>query len=302
MLPTHTAWSRGGLLSAAYHTVASSSRLGIGGHPSRRGGGGAPGGVSTVTCLLLCLVVVWLVCLGAFVKARGTRHDGGEGGWHAGAGAKVGAVDALEDGPRADVAAKAADVTTPAIAGAKDDDGQGDVDDFVASFRPKGFFGLQTNDIDGNRVRLSSFGSGLTLVVNVASHCGYTEANYKGMGELLKTHGHMLNIVAFPCDQFGHQEPGTHEEIREFVHGRYPSAASGIALMAKCDVNGPDASSVYNFLKASAARHGESDADIEWNFVKFLVGKDGEVIRRYPPSWDAPAIVRDIAAAAAAAR
>lgn len=185
----------------------------------------------------------------------------------------------------------------------EDNDGDGngngnDIEDFVAAFRPKGLYSLQSGDIEGKRIRISSLGSGPTLVVNVASHCGYTDPNYRGIGELMKTHGHLVNVIGFPCDQFGHQEPGDHEEIRKFVSSSYPEAYGSMALMEKVDVNGANSHPVYTFLKESARRHGVPDAPLEWNFVKFLVGKDGEVIRRYPPAFDLQQIARDVEEAA----
>lgn len=181
----------------------------------------------------------------------------------------------------------------------EDNDGDGnDIEDFVAAFRPKGLYSLQSGDIEGKRIRISSLGSGPTLVVNVASHCGYTDPNYRGIGQLMKTHGHLVNVIGFPCDQFGHQEPGDHEEIRKFVSSSYPEAYGSMALMEKVDVNGANSHPVYTFLKESSRRHGVPDAPLEWNFVKFLVGKDGEVIRRYPPTFDLQQIARDVEEAA----
>ena len=115
-----------------------------------------------------------------------------------------------------------------------------------------------------------------------------TEQNYSELQQLLlELKGEKFSILAFPCDQFKHQEPGTNEEIAAFA------AAHGATfeLFAKTDVNGPGQNEVYRALKKQL---GEQDEDVAWNFVKFLVGKDGVAVRRYDAGHPPLALKPDI--------
>lgn len=137
----------------------------------------------------------------------------------------------------------------------------------------------------------------VVLVVNVASYCGLTQSNYRDLvplyAELAKV-GEGFEIIAFPCAQFLYQEPRGDEAVQEFC------TRQGVAfpVMDKCSVNGKDASEVYDFLKVSSG----NTKPIEWNFGKFLVGKDGTVIKRYPPNIRPSLIKPDIVEALAVPR
>lgn len=121
------------------------------------------------------------------------------------------------------------------------------------------FFDLKANDIDGNVFNFESLRGQVTVMTNVASYCGYTESHYKGLVELYSaTADKPVTILAFPCNQFGKQEPGTSDEIKAFA------AAKGVQfkMMEKIDVNGPDAHLVYKYLK-----HHTQTSAIGWNFA-----------------------------------
>ena len=111
------------------------------------------------------------------------------------------------------------------------------------------------------------------LITNVASRCGYTSSNYKALQDLYAAKADKgLEILAFPCNQFGAQEPGTAEQIKSFCQASF---GVKFPLMEKVDVNGPGTSAVYKWLKANT-----SEADIKWNFAtKFIVSRDGAVTR-----------------------
>lgn len=132
------------------------------------------------------------------------------------------------------------------------------------------FFELTAADIDGNPVKFEQFRGQVTILTNVASYCGYTESHYTGLVELWsQLSGENVNILAFPCNQFGQQEPGTADEIKQFA------AEKGVKfrMMEKVNVNGPDASTVYKFLKR------ETGVDfIQWNFATyFVIAPDGSM-------------------------
>ena len=149
--------------------------------------------------------------------------------------------------------------------------------------------------IDGKSVRLSKFKGKAMLIVNTASACGFTP-QFAGLEELHKTYGKKgLVVLGFPCNQFGAQDPGSNDEIAEFCQLNY---GVSFPMMAKIDVNGANAAPLYQWLAVEAPGLLGSKA-IKWNFTKFLVGKDGAVIKRYAPQ-DAPAsMAKDIEAALA---
>ena len=130
--------------------------------------------------------------------------------------------------------------------------------------------------IGGQDVDLSTYAGKAVLVVNTASKCGFTP-QYKGLEELYGTYKDQgLVILGFPCDQFGHQEPGTEGEIQEFCELNY---GVSFPMMSKIDVNGDDAHPLYKWLRGE--KGGVLGNKIKWNFTKFLIGKDGQVIDRY---------------------
>jgi glutathione peroxidase len=138
------------------------------------------------------------------------------------------------------------------------------------------FFDFPVTGIRGEPDLLGPLRGKVVLVVNVASRCGYTP-QYAGLERLhVELEDEGFSVVGFPCNQFGGQEPGTAEEIREFCTTRYDVT---FPLAAKLEVNGPGEHPLYAWLKASS---GGDALDIQWNFEKFLVGRDGRVIRRYP--------------------
>lgn len=128
------------------------------------------------------------------------------------------------------------------------------------------------------------------LIVNTASKCGFTP-QYEGLEKLQADLGERgFEVLAFPCNQFGAQEPGTEDEIAEFCRVNF---GTSFPLAAKIDVNGDNADPLYDWLKAEAPGVLGSKA-IKWNFTKFLIDRDGKVVRRYAPT-DKPAdIAKDI--------
>lgn len=148
-------------------------------------------------------------------------------------------------------------------------------------------------DIEGRPHNLDAYRGHVLLIVNVASQCGYTP-QYAGLERLWRTYRDRgFAVLGFPCDQFGRQEPGDEAQIREFCSLNYGVT---FPMFAKVDVNGVDAHPLWTWLKRERPGVLGTEA-IKWNFTKFLVGRDGQVLRRYGPG-DAPeAIAGDIAAA-----
>jgi len=157
------------------------------------------------------------------------------------------------------------------------------------------FFDLKATLTDGSECAFSKFQGQVCLVVNVASKCGYTNANYTEMAELYtkyKTQG--LEILAFPCNQFGiigGQEPGTNEDINKFACTKFKAA---YPIFAKVDVNGKNESPVYSFLKID--KESQQPVKIPWNFEKFLVNRRGQVSGRYSYKLNPKSFVKDIEA------
>jgi len=134
--------------------------------------------------------------------------------------------------------------------------------------------------LDGTPHPLRHYRGKTVLVVNVASRCGFTP-QYEGLEALYRRHRKAgLVILGFPCDQFGHQEPGDAEEIRQFCSTTYGVT---FPMFAKIDVNGPRTHPLYEWLKSERPGLLGSQA-VKWNFTKFLVGPDGHVLRRYAPT------------------
>ena len=150
--------------------------------------------------------------------------------------------------------------------------------------------------ITGEDRSLADYAGQVVLVVNTASACGFTP-QFAGLEELHRDYGPKgLVVLGFPCNQFGSQDPGADGEIAEFCQVNY---GVSFPMMGKIDVNGPAAHPLYQWLSSEAPGLLGSKA-IKWNFTKFLVGKDGQVIRRYAPT-DKPAdLAKDVEAALAA--
>ena len=148
-------------------------------------------------------------------------------------------------------------------------------------------------DIDGKQQALSQYAGKVLLVVNVASQCGFTP-QYTGLEKLWQDYRDRgLVVLGFPCDQFGHQEPGDEAEILSFCSVNY---AVDFPLFAKIDVNGAKAHPLYQWLKDEKGGFLGIDA-IKWNFTKFLVGRDGRVLKRYAPTDTPESLAGDIEAA-----
>jgi glutathione peroxidase len=156
---------------------------------------------------------------------------------------------------------------------------------------PTQIYDFKVKDIKGQTVSLDSYRGKTLLIVNVASRCGFTP-QYRGLEDLyqqFKEKG--LVVLGFPCNQFGAQEPGSESEISTFC-----STEFGVTfpMFAKVDVNGTGAAPLFSFLKAGAPGILGTEA-IKWNFTKFLVDKNGKILKRYAPKDDPAVIVKDVA-------
>ncbi|WZB61073.1 glutathione peroxidase [Achromobacter xylosoxidans] len=157
-------------------------------------------------------------------------------------------------------------------------------------------YDFSARGIDGTEQALDQYRGRVLLVVNVASKCGFTP-QYAGLETLYQAHRNAgLTVLGFPCDQFGHQEPGSEEEIRAFCSTKYDVS---FPLHAKIEVNGANAHPLYRWLKGEKPGVFGTEG-IKWNFTKFLVGRDGQVIRRYAPTDTPTGIEKDILRALAA--
>ncbi|XP_024372544.1 probable phospholipid hydroperoxide glutathione peroxidase [Physcomitrium patens] len=146
-------------------------------------------------------------------------------------------------------------------------------------------------DIDGNDVELSKYKGKVLLIVNVASACGLTTTNYTELAGIYSKYKNQdFEILAFPCNQFGGQEPGSNAQIKQFACTRFKAE---FPIFDKVDVNGPQEAPVYKFLKSQ--KRGSILGDtIKWNFAKFLVDKNGNVVDRYAPTTPPSKIENDI--------
>ncbi len=145
--------------------------------------------------------------------------------------------------------------------------------------------------IDGDEQSLAAYKGKAMLIVNVASKCGFTP-QYTGLQALHeKYRDRDFVVLGFPCDQFGHQEPGDEAEIQQFCSLNYEV---NFPLFAKIEVNGANTHPLYQYLKHAAKGLLGSEA-IKWNFTKFLVDKDGKVVRRYAPTDTPESIDKDVA-------
>ncbi|RUS67083.1 Hydroperoxy fatty acid reductase gpx1 [Saezia sanguinis] len=154
-------------------------------------------------------------------------------------------------------------------------------------------YDFSVKDIRGNDLDFSSYRGKVLLIVNTASQCGFTPqfAGLEALYQKYKDQG--LVVVGFPCNQFGQQDPGSASEIAQFCQINYGVT---FPMMAKVDVNGPDASPLWVWLKQSASGVLGTEA-IKWNFTKFLVGGDGKVIDRYGSVIKPQSLEADIEAA-----
>ena len=154
-------------------------------------------------------------------------------------------------------------------------------------------YDFEVTTITGDRQRLDAYRGQVLLIVNVASKCGFTP-QYTGLEALYrKYHSQGFTVLGFPCDQFGHQEPGNETEIKNFCQLKYDIT---FPLFAKIEVNGPHTHPLYQFLK-STSRGFLWTKRIKWNFTKFLITRDGSVTHRYAPSTKIENIEPDIESA-----
>lgn len=151
-------------------------------------------------------------------------------------------------------------------------------------------YDIKVKDIDGAEFTLEKYKSKVMLIVNVASKCGFT-GQYEGLEKLHENYSDKgLAVLGFPCNQFLAQEPGTEDEIKEFC-----SLTFGVKfdMFSKIDVNGENTHELYKYLKSNSKGFMGTDI-IKWNFTKFLVNRDGKVIKRYAPSTTPQQIEQDI--------
>ncbi len=161
---------------------------------------------------------------------------------------------------------------------------------------PQTVYDFEAVSIDGKPVALAEQRGKVLLIVNTASQCGFTP-QFAGLEKLHDSYRERgLVVVGFPCNQFGGQDPGSNDEIGAFCQRNY---GVSFPMMAKVDVNGSDAHPLWKWLKSEAPGILGTEG-IKWNFTKFLIGRDGRVIKRYAPN-DAPqSLAKDIEAALAA--
>lgn len=154
----------------------------------------------------------------------------------------------------------------------------------------KSVYDFSARDITGKEVSLEKYKGHVLIIVNVASECGYTKNNYKELNELYDQFGESngLRILAFPCNQFGGQEPGDSEQIVCFARDRNVK----FDMFEKVDVNGDNAHPLWNYLKY---KQGGTLGDfIKWNFTKFIIDKNGQPVERHGPSTDPSSLVENL--------
>jgi glutathione peroxidase len=145
----------------------------------------------------------------------------------------------------------------------------------VCTHAADSIYNVSLKDIDGKPTSLKAYEGKVLLIVNVASKCGYTPqyAGLEALHEKYKDKG--LVVLGFPCNQFGSQEPGTNEEIKQFCSSKYQVT---FPLFDKIEVNGPNRHALYHLLAGDASPF---PGNIKWNFNKFLIGRDGKVLKRF---------------------
>jgi len=155
---------------------------------------------------------------------------------------------------------------------------------------PMSIYDIEVKTIEGKTIKLDKYKGRVMLIVNVASKCGFTP-QYKGLEDLyLKYHDKGLSILGFPCNQFLSQEPGTNKEIQKFCTLTY---GVKFDMFAKINVNGDEAHPLYKYLKDKEPGFMGTKF-IKWNFTKFLVDRNGNVIKRYAPSTEPKELEKDI--------
>ncbi|MEN9543396.1 MAG: hypothetical protein RLZZ598_229 [Pseudomonadota bacterium] len=157
-------------------------------------------------------------------------------------------------------------------------------------------YDFEAQDITGHPLKLADTRGRVLLIVNTASACGFTP-QFEGLEKLWKSYEEKgLTVIGFPSNEFGRQDPGSNDEIASFCQLNY---GVSFPMMAKVEVNGADAHPLWKWL-TSEKKGFLGTQGIKWNFTKFLVGRDGQVIARYAPTDKPEALVKDIEAALAA--
>jgi glutathione peroxidase len=152
-------------------------------------------------------------------------------------------------------------------------------------------YDFTATSLAGQEIQLKQYEGQVLLIVNTASQCGFTP-QYKGLQELYQTFSRRgFAVLGFPCNQFGHQEPGDAREIEQFCSTNY---AVTFPMFAKIDVNGSHAHPLYQYLKGE--KSGLLGSAIKWNFTKFLVDRAGQVVERYAPTARPDGLTREIEA------
>lgn len=151
------------------------------------------------------------------------------------------------------------------------------------------FYDFEATSIDGDVVKMSEFKGKVIVVVNTASKCGFT-SQYKGLEELYNKYGDdKFVVLGFPCDQFANQEPGDSKEIKAFCEFNY---GVSFPIFEKIDVKGDNIHPIFEFL--TSKKKSLFGSEIKWNFTKFLIDKEGNVIKRFAPSTTPEKMVADI--------
>ena len=163
----------------------------------------------------------------------------------------------------------------------------------ISAYAAESIYDLPLKDIDGKDTSLKPYQGKVMLIVNVASKCGFTPqyAALEALYQKYKDRG--LVVLGFPCNQFGHQEPGTDAEIKQFCSSKYNVT---FPMFDKIEVNGANRHPLYVML---AGKNSPFAGDIKWNFTKFLIGRDGKILKRFnsPVKPDAPEVIQAIEAA-----
>ncbi|MGH8453581.1 MAG: glutathione peroxidase [Nevskiales bacterium] len=151
-------------------------------------------------------------------------------------------------------------------------------------------YDFKAKTIDGKDKKLTDYKGKVMLVVNTASKCGFTP-QYEGLEELYRQYKDKgLVVLGFPCDQFGHQEPGDENEIKNFCSLNYDVS---FPMFAKIEVNGANAHPLYKHLKGEKPGVLGSEG-IKWNFTKFLINKSGKVVKRFAPTDKPESLAKDV--------